>query len=61
MLFKTYSNKYVHYLPKIVIELPCKFKQVQFFAQKPKVLAQMLIQGPLGLELHIYQKPDHPR
>ena len=32
-----------------------------FFAQKPIVLAKMLIQGPLGLELHIYQKPDHPR
>ena len=27
-----------------------------FFAQKPIVLAKMLIQGPLGLDLQIYKK-----
>ena len=24
-------------------------------------LVKMLVQGPLGLDLHIYQKPDHSR
>ena len=32
-----------------------------FFAQKPIVLAKMLIQGPLGLDLQIYKKPNHAK
>ena len=41
--------------------IPFLVSTKDFLAQKPIVLAKMLIQGPLGLDLQIYKKPNHPR
>ena len=48
-------NLYLFYLPTVISSN--RF----LLLDKLTNLVKILVQGPLGLDLHIYQKPDHPR